>query len=153
MARIRSIKPELPMDVAAEIRGFFYGEGHLDLTRQGSTTKTVSPRARVSLRDDDRAVVEWLQFWLGGSISYSCPRLGERAACWQLTGRENVSRLLDVLESGSLPSKKRQEVALLREAMRVRASERQSHVSPQVVARLHEIRDELKRVRRFRGAA
>ena len=147
--RIRTIKPEIPAEVAAEIRGLFFGEGHIDLCRQGSTTRALSPRARLSLRVDDRAMVDWLKGWLGGSISHSFPNAGHEAVCWQLTGADNMRRLLDILGSGTLPSKKRKEVELLREAVVVRATARQSHVPDSVVERLHGIREELKVARRF----
>lgn len=144
MARIRTIKPELTAEMAAELRGFFFGEGHLDLSRSGRGSSLV-PRARIALREDDRAILEIIQAWMGGNLSR---RAQTRSVCWQLTGFDAVSRLMAVLQGAHLPSKKRREVALISEALTL-IPERGRHIPPADAARLHQIRDELKAARRY----
>lgn len=169
MARIRTIKPEpskkalgrarepkspdarsehIPSDVAAEIRGFFFGEGHLDLVKSGRG-KSFTPRARVSVRDDDVIVLEWIRSRLGGSLYH---REATRSWCWQLSGSEALTVLLNILSAGYLPSKKREEVGLMMEAVRLTPG-RGYHISDADAVRLREIRDELKRVRTYRRPA
>lgn len=140
MARIRTIKPE----EAAEFRGLFFGEGHLDLMKNGRAG-TLYPRARIAVRDDDAAVLEWCRGLFGGSISRS-PHT--RSACWQLTGRERIGHLLDALEGGTLPSKKRREVALMRQAHQM-IGPRGTWATDEVKWRLRMIRDDLKAARAY----
>lgn len=115
MARIRSIKPEkeLPMEPVAiadyqqhpfdiEFRGFFFGEGHMDLIRQGSTTRAVAPRIRLALREDDKPVLEAIQARYGGNLSY---RKNCRSWNWQLTGKHAVLNVLTILRGNRGPNK------------------------------------------------
>ena len=152
MARIRTIKPEssslreISEVEAAEFRGLFFGEGHLDLVRN-SSLRTLYPRARIAVRDDDAEVVMWCKSLFGGNVSR---RAATRSTAWQLTGRARIGCLLDVLEGGAIPSKKRAEVALLREAWSLKGP-RGVHETPSSRDRLYEIRDELKQCRKFRG--
>ena len=146
MARIRTIKPESLE--AAEFRGFFFGEGHLDLIKQGRTTRGLSPRARIALREDDVGVLRWVMEFLGGNLSY---RESTRSYCWQLTGKENITRLLDILCTGFVPSKKRKEVWLMVEAV-THVSVRGAHLMDSSVNALHRIKDELIAARGFYGA-
>lgn len=151
MARIRTIKPEflgirkVSEVEAAEFRGLFFGEGHLDLIRN-SSLQTLYPRARIAVRDDDAEIVLWCKSLFGGNISR---RPATRSTTWQLTGKVRIGHLLDVLEGGMIPSKKRVEVALMREAWNLKGP-RGVHETPEVRARLYEIRDELKECRRFK---
>jgi hypothetical protein len=142
--RIRTIKPE----DAAEFRGLFFGEGHIDMMKNGRA-ESLTVRLRVAVRDDDRAVVEWCRDLLGGWITVE-PRT--RSVSWALTGRHLVGAALDILAAGSLPSKKRAEVTLAREALAL-ACPRGVHMSPESKARLLAIRDELKAARVYRSAA
>lgn len=132
---------------AAEFRGLFFGEGHLDLCTNGLTSLTC--RARIDVRDDDIAVLHWCQSLFGGSITR---RPTMRSACWQITGRERIGALLDALEGGTLPSKKRQEVALVREAHGLLRGRGQALPTADEVARLFALRDELKALRAYRKA-
>src|SRR5688572_4920111 len=98
MARIRSIKPE--SIEAAEFRGLFFSEGHLDLTRQGSTTRGLSARARIALREDDLSTLKWVKEFLGGNLSY---RKATRSWCWELTGTAAMRDLVALLSGGYMP--------------------------------------------------
>ena len=141
MAKIRTVNPEL----AAEMRGFFFGEGHIDLVRQGKTTRAVSPRVRIGLREDDKAILEVFRDSFGGSLVY---RASTQSWCWQLTGRERVSMFAEMLVQGLLPTKKRREVALLLEACSL-IPMRGTHHTDASARRLTEIRDEMKASRKL----
>ena len=134
-----------PME-AAEFRGLFFGEGHLDLVRQSSLS-SLYPRARIAVRDDDSAVIDWCVSLFGGNVSR---RPSTRSVCWQATGHERIGLVLDALEGGLIPSKKRAEVELIREAWNL-AVPRGRWQTSEGKTRLFEIRDELKRIRAYRG--
>lgn len=136
--------PAIAPELAAEFRGLFFGEGHLDLVRNSSLI-TLYPRARIAVRDDDIAVVEWCVELFGGNLSR---RAQTRSVCWQATGHVRIGHILDALEGGSLPSKKRAEVALMREAWNL-AVPRGAHMPPENRARLFVLRDELKALRGY----
>lgn len=129
---------------AAEFRGLFFGEGHIDLARPGHGS-SLMPRLRIAVRDDDAEIVEWCRDLFGGNLSRSART---RSVCWQLTGRVAVLKVVEILEGGTLPSKKRAEVALLREALGL-VSRRGMHIKPEASARLHAIREELKAARAY----
>jgi hypothetical protein len=129
---------------AAEFRGLFFGEGHIDLARPAHGTSLV-PRLRVAVRDDDAAVAEWCRSMFGGNLSR---RAATRSVCWQLTGKASVSRALAVLDGGCIPSKKRREVRLLIEAVTLIGT-RSVPIAPSAARRLHEIREELKATRAY----
>ena len=143
--RIRTIKPEI---ADAEFRGFFYGEGNVDLCQQGRGPVGLAPRARITVRADDLPLLEWARDRFGGCISHRAARgTTEASAQWQLTGADRIRALLDVLEGGYLPSKKRSEFALLREAVDL-VGQRGRHADPTSVARRLEIRRELQDLKR-----
>lgn len=150
MPRIRTIKPETDPLVAAEFRGLFFSEGHLDLVRQSALKNALYPRARIALRLDDLEVLRWVQGRFGGNLEYRAgTSRGNPSCCWSLKGVGRIAGLLDVLEGGSIPSRKRTEVRLVREALllvSVRGRHRQAGASE----RLLEIRAELKDARAFR---
>lgn len=132
---------------AAEFRGLFFGEGHIDLSRAGRGS-SLMPRLRIAVRDDDADLAYWCRELFGGNLSRS---VRTRSVCWQLTGRDAVRAAVDVLEGGTLPSKKRAEVALLREALDL-VPMRGRHILPAASVRLHAIREELKAARAYVAA-
>lgn len=138
----------ITQEQAAEFRGLFFGEGHIDLSRAGRGT-SLMPRLRIAVRDDDAEIAEWCRSLLGGNLSRS---VRTRSICWQLTGRAAVLEAVEILEGGTLPSKKRAEVALLREALTL-VPRRGQHIKPEVSTRLHAIREEMKAVRVYVAAA
>jgi hypothetical protein len=138
MSSLGHITPEQ----AAEFRGLFFGEGHIDLARPGHGS-SLMPRLRIAVRDDDAKVVEWCRALFGGNLSRSART---RSVCWQLTGRAAVLEVAEILEGGTLPSKKRAEVALLKEALAL-VPRSGRHIKPDASARLHVIREELKSAR------
>lgn len=146
MARIRSIKPDPLSD--AEFVGLFNGEGHLDLTRAGRGRSLV-PRVRIAMRDDDADLLRWCQERFGGHLT---PRLAIRSICWQLTGRGAVAEVVGLLLMSRLPSKKTREALLMKEALGL-ITGRGRHISDETAQRLSEIKDAMKASRRYPGEA
>jgi hypothetical protein len=145
--RIRTVKPELTDEEAAEFRGLFFGEGHLDLVK-AAASQSFCVRLRIAVRDDDRAVVEWCRTLFGGNLSITSRT---RSVCWQLTAWDSVAAALDVLAGGTLPSKKRREVELAREALNVVPGCRVTTAEmARRRVRLIEIRDALIAARAYR---
>lgn len=142
MSRSNSITPE----EAAEFRGFFFGEGHVDLSRSARGASLL-PRLRITLRDDDAAILYWCRDLFGGNLSR---RVSVRSLCWQLTGVDAVGRALGVLEAGRIPSKKRPEVAMLREALSL-IPPRGKHIDTSAATRLREIHAALIAERSYAG--
>lgn len=92
---------------AAEFRGFFWGEGCLDVAffhRPKNALPSYTPRARIGLHEIDRPLLVDIQRHLGGTLydSAKC-----RSCTWQLTGKANLDRLVVVLRGGVLPAVKR----------------------------------------------
>lgn len=145
--RIRTVKPELTLEEAAEFRGLFFGEGHIDLCKDGRS-QSFNVRLRIAVRDDDREIVEWVRDRFGGWL---VSEARTRSVCWAITGRHLVGAALDVLDAGTLPSKKRREVALAKQALAILPGKRLPHGEMDLVrAQLIAIRDELKAVRAYR---
>ena len=142
--RYEVLRRELTAEEEAEFRGLFFGEGHLDLSRPSGGSSLV-PRLRLAVRDDDFAIAEWCRSLFGGSLS-RCART--RSVCWQLTGKTAMAQALRVLDTGTLPSKKRREVTLLAEAIGL-VPDRAAHIKPAASRRLHELREELKAARAY----
>lgn len=116
------------------------------MVRQGASTRMLKCRARVALRSDDKAVLDWIQSMFGGALSY---RAATRSWSWQLTAKDDMRRVIDVLLGGQIPSKKRKEVLLVDEANRLQIRRGEGRPSDFAVKRASEIRDELKRLRAF----
>lgn len=157
----------MPIDpiVAAEIRGLFYGEGNLCLQvqrkrakRQGFTARYTAV-LRMKMRADDSAVLFFLRDTLGGSVGpvYIAPkaRRGEngqkpsREWCLWATNlnRHHILRVIDLLAAGTVPSKKRRELALFAEAVKL--------LPPRLdceVARFTALADEMSALKRFDAA-
>lgn len=109
----------------AEFRGFFWGEGYLGITSWGVNPNKGSirlmARIQISIRDDDADVLIDIHRKLGGVLTYQDNnRLHAKAnpiCIWRVTRKAEILRVLDVLENGALPSKKRLQIAILREFM------------------------------------
>lgn len=140
-------RPAPTPEQVAEFRGLFFGEGHIDMMKSGRA-QTLTPRVRLAVRDDDRAVVEWCRDLFGGSI---CSDARTRSVCWSLTGRKNLTPVVDCLLGGSIPSKKRDEVVLLAEALTLVGS-RWHPALGEIRQRQHAIRDQLKARRAYKQA-
>jgi hypothetical protein len=106
----------------AEFRGFFWGEGYLGITSWGihpSGHIKLSPRIQIAIRDDDADVLRDIHSRLGGVLTFQANNRhmakANPIAVWRVTRKDQIARVLDVLEGGILPSKKRLQVAIVRE--------------------------------------
>lgn len=143
MARIRTVEPTA--EDQAAFAGLFFGEGHIDLVRQGRTTRGLAVRLRIALRDDDKAVLDWAVSIYGGCL-YA--RSSTRSWCWQLTGRRRVLEVLEVLAACPIPSKKKREVALATQAARL-TPPRGIHLSDHAIQEMFNLREKIKAERAY----
>lgn len=157
---------------AAEFRGFFLGEGSLEIgqinhsvtTRRGDKVyqyqaKQLRPRARLIQRDDNRAILEAVQARLGGNITkhgrhYTVSPVNgmtyssNPTIAWYVMSTESVQRVLDLLKGGVLPHSKLREVALLEEFLAIRP--RPGHkLTDTVRARSWELKAEIEALRKY----
>ena len=104
----------------AEFRGFFMGEGCLQLSQHRSGCWVAS--VCIDLREDDHRALEWCCSLFGGHVSRKATPRGHHSkpqARWRAARRETVARIVDVLRAGHLPAKKQREVELMVRALRV----------------------------------
>jgi hypothetical protein len=105
----------------AEFRGLFFGEGCIDVFRQGKGW--LYPRIRIGMALREVATLEAIAERYGGSVRIETrqnkknPGRVERSCQWSLTGAGALRPVCSILEQGQLPSPKRQEVRLLAEAV------------------------------------
>jgi hypothetical protein len=130
---MHATQPGLPVDRihplwAAEFRGYFFGDGYLGVTRNGSSRNNGRSHlvacAQITTRDDDRAMLDDVARHLGGRVSGDDWARGQQfrrpVAVWRARGIEAVTRVCDVLDGGLMPSKKRAEIAVVRRFMAIR---------------------------------
>lgn len=112
----------------AEFRGFFYADGYIGITSNGISRngkhKKFCAHAQVTQTRTDEAVLLDIQEKLGGTIWFEgrgrisyCRgvKVVTKPYCaWRVRSRNDVERILSILESGLLPSKKRKEIPILR---------------------------------------
>lgn len=101
---------------AAEFRGFFFGDGYLGITRNGIRhgRAAYTARAQITLRGDDREVLLDIQAHLGGMI-YDYQKEGKTFVVWRTRSSGDLGRVLNCLEGGILPAKKRFEIPIVRQ--------------------------------------
>ena len=110
----------------AEFRGFFWGEGSIILAKSNHSGFNLQPQMKISLRDDDAAVLHDIHEKLGGSLATYTRKIRENQAtygkriinpqlAWAVVGIPNIYGILPYLEQGVLPSKKKAELATMRE--------------------------------------
>lgn len=107
---------------AAEFRGFFFGDGYLSIARNGKNRAdrpSYSPIAQIVARADDAEILHDIEQKLGGGVYLSFPsnKRSQPTKSWRVRSRAGVSLVCDVLEGGLLPSKKLDEVHVVREFM------------------------------------
>jgi len=110
--------------------GLFYGEGNLGLyanqmrsnrTNEPLSRKHIYPTLNISLRDDDTQLLNDVQAKLGGHLTYHTPKPPRhRYVRWAIRGWKSVHGLLLVWPEQTLPSRKLEEIKLLREACELR---------------------------------
>lgn len=111
----------------AEFRGFFFGEGYIGITTNGlSRNKYLhyNPRIQITLRDDDISILKEIQAKLGGGLYRE--GLGRKTkkdgkeyqskpyAVWRMRKKQDIERVLKILDAGYMPSQKRLQINTLR---------------------------------------
>ncbi len=155
----------------AEFRGFFYGEGYIGITRNGikGTAVMYSARAQITLRDDDLAMLQDIKEKLGGNLFFErrvrLTKVGDRDtfsrpyAAWRTRSLTNLRLVIAVLEGGIMPSKKRQDLKIVKQFLATIGSGRSNgstaasrsafRIAAETRAHLH---DEILTLHRPRGA-
>lgn len=132
----------------SEFRGFFYGEGTITL-RYG-THGNMSFAIRILLRDDDQLVLQDIHQKLGGSFLWHTPvqksRKSNPHCVWYITGLGKMLPVLEHLEQGLLPAKKKRDVVIAKDFCQWRLSlpkqltEEEKVIADQFVQKLHDIK-------------
>lgn len=140
----------------AEFTGLFWGEGTADIQKFRKLPKGefYRPRLRIGLRADDQAVLKDVQEKLGGQLRCDEGMRHDRkvhpSIHWTLTNKDEIVWLTtQMLEHTSMPSKKRKQVELVREAAMLRAGKQGQHIKEGERVRLEEIYNELRAIKRF----
>lgn len=121
----------VPEEWWAEFRGLFFGEGTVFLTKPTNGKTFLQPQMSMSLRDDDCELAQEIHRMLGGTLQaytrreHSSPETyGHRVVNpqlrWAVVSIPNVYGIVPHLNSGILPSKKRQEFDLILEYCELR---------------------------------
>jgi hypothetical protein len=145
--------PTLEVDPywAAEFRGFFYGEGYIDI--QGPT-QNWRPIITINLRADDEQLLRVICLRLGGCLAHRWRDLPEHPQCrWNLTGWGRVKAVIEqtsLLDQAILPSKKLYEVRMVYSAIQMR-EQMPYHPSKQDQVVLQSYHDDLIRARMFKS--
>lgn len=138
----------------AALAGFFMGEGCIAIDRPGARdNRTFHAKAQMSLREDDRGMIDAFMKRFGGSVSrrvdkptvkdYSPNRSPQLH--WALGDREKLCELADVLERCPLPANKMRQVPLFREALTLLGAQKPKERE----ARMRKIHDEMSRLKRY----
>jgi hypothetical protein len=135
----------------AEFRGFFWGEGCLDLTpfnRKGGNFTSYTPRIRIGVNRVDTPVLEEIQGVFGGSIFFQSRN---DSATWQLTGKDKVGIALGCLRGGRVQAAKSAQVEVLQRALDLIPA-RGKNYTPEVREELMRCKAELEQLKRERRA-
>ena len=133
----------------AEFRGFFWGEGCLDLTpfnRKGGNFTSYTPRVRIGVNAVDAPILEEIKAAFGGSIYFQARN---DSANWQLTGKDRVSVVLGCLRGGLLTAAKYPQVATMQRALDL-IPVRGKNYTDEIRAELMQCKAELERLKRDR---
>lgn len=135
----------------AEFCGFFWGEGCADIQRfKRGDNVLFRPRIRIHQRADEVDNLYFIQKELGGAIHYSVKPGGKShpAYQWQLTNRVALLLACDILLSGGFPSKKVEQVSIVKRAVLV-AGKKGSHFSTETKDTLEKYYLSLQELKRF----
>ena len=145
----------------AEFRGFFAGEGSLSIqVIRKKDNLLFRPRCRISLRLDDREILEVFHIRIGGSLFYtdkqaSVNSFGRRnpTITWDASSLCHAKIIRELLRSPILPAKKFKEFPLWSEAIDILLDKKASYkwgglrFTPDQKARLLEISALLKELK------
>lgn len=101
----------------AEFRGFFWGEGCLDIIKYFSKERNqyfYRPRLRIGMNIRETPLIKEIQKIFGGWISF---RKKTNAISWEVIGKKNLEKVLPYLENGFLSAYKKKEIVVFREAV------------------------------------
>ncbi len=147
---------------AAELAGFFWGEGNfmIDIMKRG-LINSIRVRVRISQRVDDISVLYHIMelcegvghITKHGNHSFTSHNgrdyTNHEQHVWQIQDKEQVSWFLDVLEqSSSFPAKKRKEIAVIRDAIKIMRNKGYRYSSDDL-EQLAALKLELSEMRRF----
>lgn len=107
----------------AWLAGFTAGEGCFQIlhnNRRRVTSASLIPQFQIALRADDGQVLEALQKFFGGSVSYraraqnivSCPM-----CAWHVASKRDLARLVQYFDRFPLQAKKARDYAIWRQAV------------------------------------
>src|ERR1700690_4347665 len=129
----------------SEFRGLFWGEGCADIqrySRERSNRYFYRPRLRITMRADDRRMLEDIQQHLGGTITegHSHPDNYKTrpTVTWTLANKAEIVKVCDMLLKANLPAKKLQQIKHIREAAYMR-KDGTSHMSQAEYISLEEL--------------
>lgn len=151
---------------AAEFRGFFFGEGSLEIgtvnhtyTSKGHTYTHMQlrPRARIIQRDDSSAILEAIHAKLGGSVTRHGSKkmispvngkgyISRPTMSWHVMSGEGVQRVLDLLKGGMLPHQKLHEITYLEAYLALRPRPGQKY-TPEQFQRALDLKEALAQCR------
>lgn len=152
-----------------EFIGFLFGEGCFYINRQKPkeyktqnwTRYIYRPEVKVAVRDDDDAILLWAKKEYGGSLFYVKGRKqipNQNGSCiWNISSSKSVLRLCNEVLQAKLPSKKIEQVLLLRDLCQMKV---ERHISghkgreslwytPEEYARQEFVFEELKRMKKY----
>ena len=151
---------------AAEFRGFFWGDGSIEIntlhrTRPDGTRWTgFRPRLRIGQRADNRAILDAIQARLGGNVwQYKGHTMvsaangrtyqSHPAFFYDITGTALVTRALALLNNGLLPHSKQRQIAIMQEYMAMRPRPGGKY-KPGDVEKVAALKQELIDIRKYR---
>ena len=110
----------------SEFCGFMWGEGYVGIVRYEKKGKPFyRGQVSIQLREDDLSILEEIKSKLGGHIWKASPerKLGDytchQTYGWICTNKEELMRIVKVLDKGSFPSKKRKNIKLLKKYLNI----------------------------------
>lgn len=138
---------------AAEFRGFFCGEGYLGISSWGYDPKNdcrkLRPRIQITSRSDESAVLYEFQSRFGGIVyqehdgriskgNYGEVYNSKPYTVWRVVKADQLRLILDVLENGVIPFRKREQIQVLREFLTTI-----THVGQKNTPEIHQKRNRL----------
>jgi hypothetical protein len=131
----------------AEFRGFFWGEGCLDISffnRKGNSHPSYCPRARIGLNAVDLPLLEEIRSVFGGNLHY---RAATNSWTWQLTGKNKLLRLIECLTGARTSAHKAKQVAVFREVLAL-VPGRGNTYTPETRSAMEACKVEIERLKR-----
>lgn len=149
---------------AAEFRGFFLGEGNLEIGQysrivNGERKKFLRPRARLIQRDDCQEILWNIQKVLGGHVTgHKAQRLvsggngktytNRPQTVWQTVSADGVQRVLLLLDNGVFPHKKLAEINVVQRYLNLAHSSGHKYTDEQK-EELWALKAELENLRKY----